>query len=145
MGPACRLPDVARRIARTVEDPVADVPERPSLLAVADIAAWEQHHDVLQILDQLPVRQRQVLAWSLGGYTPTEIGTDLKMTADAVRARLAVHHMHYLSMIVTHSKRTLIGMPGRSVLVDMLGSGTGGHVRGEDVVRVASRFLRARS
>jgi RNA polymerase sigma factor (sigma-70 family) len=79
----------ARRIAQAAEDPVADVPERPSLLAVPDIAAWEQRHDVLQILNQLPARQRQVLAWSLDGYTPTEIAIELKMNADAVRGSLA--------------------------------------------------------
>jgi RNA polymerase sigma factor (sigma-70 family) len=79
----------ARRLADTVEDLVAEVTEQPSLLTVTDITAWEQRHDVLRLLDRLPPRQRQVLAWTLDGYTPTEIGTELNMTAEAVRASLA--------------------------------------------------------
>jgi RNA polymerase sigma factor (sigma-70 family) len=79
----------AQRIARIAEEPVADIPERLSLLAVTGIAAWEQRHYVLWILDQLPPRQRQVLAWTLCGYTPTETANELRMKPEAVRASLA--------------------------------------------------------
>jgi RNA polymerase sigma factor (sigma-70 family) len=79
----------ARRVARIAEEPVADIPERLPLLAVTDVAAWEQRHDVLRLLDQLPARQRQVLAWILNGYTPTEIANELQITPEAVRASLA--------------------------------------------------------
>lgn len=79
----------ARRIAAAVEDPVDQVPEQPSLLTLTNIAEWEERHDVLQLLDQLPARQRQVLAWTLDRYTPTEIAAELKITAEAVRASLA--------------------------------------------------------
>jgi RNA polymerase sigma-70 factor (ECF subfamily) len=79
----------ARRIADVAEDPVADVPEQAtSLLAITDVAAWEQRHDVLHVLDALPPRQRQVLAWTVDGYTPAEIAGELKMSPDAVRASL---------------------------------------------------------
>jgi len=79
----------ARQIACNAEDPVADIPERTSLFGDPDIVAWEQRHDVLQILDRLPARQRQVLAWTLDGYSRMEIAAELRMTAEAVRSSLA--------------------------------------------------------
>jgi RNA polymerase sigma-70 factor (ECF subfamily) len=79
----------ARRIASTVEDLFPDVPEQRSpLLAIGDAEAWEQRHDILRLLSQLPPRQRQVLAWSMDGYTPAEIAEELKMTPEAVRSSL---------------------------------------------------------
>lgn len=78
----------ARRLACVDERPVAEVPEPPSLLTITDVTAWEQRHDLLQVLDRLPGRQRQVLAWTLDGYSPAEIAAELDMTADAVRASL---------------------------------------------------------
>src|SRR5262249_8029152 len=78
----------ARRLAETAEDSVADVPEPGPLLAITDVTAWEQRHDVLRVLDLLPSRQRQVLAWTLDGYTPTEIATELQISPDTVRANL---------------------------------------------------------
>jgi len=83
---ACRL--WARRLACPVEESVADVPEPILLRNLSDVTTWEQRHDVLRILDQLPSRQRQVLAWSLDGYTPSEIAEELRMTPEAVRASL---------------------------------------------------------
>lgn len=78
-----------RRIAEVVEDPVPEMPERTTaLLRITDVAAWEQHHDVLRMLDRLPARQRQVLAWTVDGYTPAEIAAELQMTPEAVRASL---------------------------------------------------------
>lgn len=76
----------ARRIANGLEDPIGDATEIPSLLTVTDVEAWEHQYDVLQIIDRLPMRQRQVLAWTLDGFTPTEIATELEMSAEAVRA-----------------------------------------------------------
>src|SRR5262245_17963896 len=79
----------ARRCARIVEDPVADLPESVGVLwGTTDIAVWEQRHEVLRILDLLPPRQRQVLAWTLDGFPPIEIAAELQMTPEAVRASL---------------------------------------------------------
>jgi RNA polymerase sigma-70 factor (ECF subfamily) len=78
----------ARHVAESVEDSVEVVPEPVLVREVSDVTKWEQRHDVLRILDQLPSRQRQVLAWSLDGYTPTEIASELQMTPEAVRASL---------------------------------------------------------
>jgi RNA polymerase sigma-70 factor (ECF subfamily) len=60
----------------------------PLLRASDDIADWEQRHDGLQLVATLPERQRQVMAWTLDGYTPQEIAEELGITADAVRASL---------------------------------------------------------
>jgi len=80
----------ARRISRILEDPVEDVEQsgRPLLTADLDIAEFEHRHDFLRLLDQLPLRQRQVLAWTYDGATPTEIANKLRITPDAARASL---------------------------------------------------------
>jgi RNA polymerase sigma-70 factor (ECF subfamily) len=79
---------LARRIA-SVEEPVDEVPEPTSLLARPDaIAEWEATHDVLPVLHSLPPRQRQILAWTLAGFTPTDIAELLGLRAETVRANL---------------------------------------------------------
>ena len=60
----------------------------PLLRAPADIAAWEQRHEVLRLLATLPWRQRQVMAWTFDGYQSPEIADELKITPEAVRASL---------------------------------------------------------
>jgi RNA polymerase sigma factor (sigma-70 family) len=71
------------------QDLVGEAPERSALLApLTNVEAWEQRHDVLRVLDYLPPRQRQVMAWALDGYTSLEIADELKITAEAVRASL---------------------------------------------------------
>lgn len=83
----------ARRLAEVgPEQVMAEVPERPSVLTITDVAEWEERHRVLQILDKLKhrPRQRQVLAWSLDGFTPKEIADHLQMTPEAVRSSLSL-------------------------------------------------------
>ncbi|MEV7068855.1 sigma-70 family RNA polymerase sigma factor [Streptomyces collinus] len=78
-----------RRATHVPEDPVDQVPEPTSLLPRPDaIAEWETLHDTLQLVKRLPYRQRQVLAWTLSGYTPSEIAEQLELTSEAVRASL---------------------------------------------------------
>ena len=40
------------------------------------------------MLDLLPLRQRQVMAWTLDGYTPAQIADELQITAEAARSSL---------------------------------------------------------
>lgn len=78
-----------RRIASATEDPIDDPPEHSSLLPSPPSAEeWEQRHEVLRLLDRLPPRQRQVLAWTLNDYTPAEIAGELGITPETVRANL---------------------------------------------------------
>lgn len=77
----------AERLAKLDPVPVEDIAERlPVVPSGADVA--ETKHDILTALQQLPIRQRQVLAWSFEGHTPTEIADQLRMTAEAVRSSL---------------------------------------------------------
>ncbi|MFH9297762.1 sigma-70 family RNA polymerase sigma factor [Streptomyces sp. NPDC017520] len=77
-----------RKVAE-IEDPVEDVPEPTSLLPRPDaIAEWEARYDALLILRGLPPRQRQVMAWTLNGFTPTDIADHLGLSAETVRANL---------------------------------------------------------
>ncbi|MGQ0774516.1 MAG: RNA polymerase sigma factor [Pseudonocardiales bacterium] len=81
--------ELARHIARIEEDPVDDVGERSALLPpLTDVAAWEQQHEVLRVLERLPPRQRQVMAWTLDGYSPAQIADELGITAEAARSSL---------------------------------------------------------
>lgn len=78
-----------RRINSNKEDLVEHVPERSPLLPSSiDAERWEQQHEVLRVLDRLPPRQREVMAWTFEGYTPAEIAVELKITAEAARANL---------------------------------------------------------
>lgn len=81
--------EFARRIASVEEDLVEQIPEPTSLLAGSDaIAEWEYRYDLLPLLRMLPPRQRQVLAWTLDGYTPDDIAQQLRITSEAVRSNL---------------------------------------------------------
>lgn len=86
-GAASRL--YAHRIA-SVETPLENVETAgsPLLAPRTDIDALEQRHTVLRLLNRLPPRQRQVMAWTYDGATPTEIAQALRITPEAVRASL---------------------------------------------------------
>lgn len=60
----------------------------PLISPEMDVDAFEQHHSVLRILDRLPARQRQVMAWVYDGATHTEIADALKISLEAVRGSL---------------------------------------------------------
>ncbi|MFG2947573.1 RNA polymerase sigma factor [Streptomyces adustus] len=79
---------LVRKVA-SVEDPVDDVPEPSALVPRPDaIAEWEARHDVLPMLRSLPMKQGQVMAWTLAGFTPTDIAEHLGLSAENVRANL---------------------------------------------------------
>jgi RNA polymerase sigma factor (sigma-70 family) len=81
---------LARRIARVEERPSEEIAEHTALLRSApDFVVWEQQQDLLRLLNSLPARQRQVMAWTLDGYTPTEIAEELNIDYEAVRGSLA--------------------------------------------------------
>lgn len=81
--------ELARHIASVEEDPAAEIAEHSSLLQpLTNVAAWEQRQEVLRLLELLPPRQRQVMAWTLDGYSPSEIADQLQITAEAVRSSL---------------------------------------------------------
>ena len=79
----------ARRVAR-LEEPVEDAETAgsPLLAPGTGLEAFEQQHSVLRTLDRLPSRQRQVMAWTYDGATPSEIAAELQITPEAVRSNL---------------------------------------------------------
>ncbi|MET9231079.1 sigma-70 family RNA polymerase sigma factor [Lentzea sp. NPDC003310] len=70
------------------EDLVAEPPEPAPPLRGSDLEHWEQQHDMLLLLADLPLRQRQVMAWTLSGFRPAEIAAELGVTPEAVRSSL---------------------------------------------------------
>ena len=78
-----------RRLARVEEVTTAEVAEpSPLLPRPSAIAEWEQRHEVLRLIRLLPPRQRQVMAWTFDGYTPTEIAEALELDPATVRQNL---------------------------------------------------------
>ncbi|MDX8054083.1 sigma-70 family RNA polymerase sigma factor [Lentzea sp. BCCO 10_0798] len=73
---------------RFAEDLVAEPPEPAPPLCGTDIENWEQRHDLLVVLGELPLRQRQVMAWALSEFRPAEIAGELGITPEAVRSSL---------------------------------------------------------
>jgi RNA polymerase sigma factor (sigma-70 family) len=80
----------ARHLATVREYPMDDLHDvgSPLFISDTDIDALEYRHTVLALLDRLPPRQRQVLAWTYDGATNTEITEALKISSDAVRSNL---------------------------------------------------------
>lgn len=75
-----------QRLASLVE-PVADPGAAGSLLFARDTDwdGFEERHRVSPLLEQLPARQRQVMAWQYDGSTIMEIAGALKITPESVR------------------------------------------------------------
>jgi RNA polymerase sigma factor (sigma-70 family) len=66
-----------------------DVTDGMLLLASSiDPVEWASQHEILRLLSQLPGRQREVMAWTLVGYSPSEIARELEISAKAVLASL---------------------------------------------------------
>jgi RNA polymerase sigma factor (sigma-70 family) len=82
--------ELARRIASLEDDTDRQLFARNSLVPESfDGEIWGSRHEVLRMLDRLSSRQRQVMAWTLEGYSPAEIASELHLDFDVVRANLA--------------------------------------------------------
>jgi RNA polymerase sigma-70 factor (ECF subfamily) len=78
-----------RNALHEAELPVAGVPEPTALLPhPEDAEAWLQEQEIMEVLNALPPRQRQVLALTLDGWTPAEIADLLGIHSSAVRSNL---------------------------------------------------------
>jgi RNA polymerase sigma factor (sigma-70 family) len=80
----------ARHLATVHEEPTGDLEPASghSLGADHELRAVEERHAVLRALARLPLRQRQVMAWTFDGATPTEIADNLAIKPAAVRSNL---------------------------------------------------------
>lgn len=79
-----------RKVSDIREIPAATQLEPTSLLPDLDaVEAWEAEQDWLRRIASLPPRQRQIMAWTLAEFTPSEIAAHVSgLTSDAVRASL---------------------------------------------------------
>jgi RNA polymerase sigma factor (sigma-70 family) len=79
----------ARRAAATHEIPTAE-PRRYSgpPAPLTDIEQWEQLSDVAAVLARLPPPQRQVMAWTLVGYKPLDVASELGISPERARSHL---------------------------------------------------------
>ncbi len=83
--------DFIRRNYSTIrETPVAELPDTAAMpdLSVSKVEFRDQEVRVFQAIKALPSRQRQVIAWTLDGFTPAEISRILDIPAGAVRGSL---------------------------------------------------------
>ncbi|MFG3054528.1 RNA polymerase sigma factor [Kitasatospora sp. NPDC048239] len=83
----------SRKLVRAfsrVETSIEELDFEPTsvLPSPGEAAEWERQQEILYLLSGLPARQRQVMAWTLDGYSPTEIAAELGMTSAAARASL---------------------------------------------------------
>lgn len=71
------------------ELPVGEVPEPTTVLPRPEEAeAWLQTQQIIAVLRALPPRQRQVLALTIDGWSPTEIAELFDIAPTAVRSNL---------------------------------------------------------
>ncbi|WP_329266703.1 RNA polymerase sigma factor [Streptomyces sp. NBC_01451] len=71
------------------EQSTGEVPDMPGgICPVAKLALSEESRTVIDAIRQLPPAQRDVLAWSLDGFTAEEIAAALRRTPAAVRQNL---------------------------------------------------------
>jgi RNA polymerase sigma-70 factor (ECF subfamily) len=77
------------------ETSVEDVPDRQGPLAADSVV--ELHDEarcVLAALADLPPKQRQVMAWTIDGFSPAEIARELDVDPAAIRQSLAKARKH---------------------------------------------------
>jgi RNA polymerase sigma factor (sigma-70 family) len=72
------------------ETPVQDVPDHQGPLSAAGaVELRDEACAVLAALADLPPKQRQVMAWTIDGFSPTEIARELGVDPATVRQSLA--------------------------------------------------------
>ena len=74
----------------TQETSVEDVPDGQGPLSAASVVELhDEARRVLAALADLPPKQRQVMAWTIDGFTPAEIARELDVDPATVRQSLA--------------------------------------------------------
>lgn len=74
----------------TQETSVEDVPDRQGPLSAASVVELhDEARRVLKALADLPPKQRQVMAWTIDGFSPAEIARELDVDPATVRQSLA--------------------------------------------------------
>ncbi|WP_084497393.1 RNA polymerase sigma factor [Nocardia amamiensis] len=80
--------ELVRRYSALEQDHI-DEAEYSALLGCAtDVDDWVQSAAYQEALTTLPPRQRQILVWTMQGYSPAEIARELQLKAATVRSNL---------------------------------------------------------
>ncbi|WP_194838606.1 RNA polymerase sigma factor [Nocardia sp. XZ_19_369] len=80
---------LARRMAAIEEDLIAEFGERSAVLAAdSGIDEWIENNHYYRLLRALPPRQRQVMVWTMEGYSSVEIAELLRLNPATVRSNL---------------------------------------------------------
>lgn len=91
--------DLIRYLIGDKEMPTDPIP--PTLLPpdCDTVGEFEASHVTMGYLRRLPDRQRQVMAWTLDGFAPTEIARELGTTPEAVRSSLKIARRKIVEML----------------------------------------------
>ncbi|MFF7895180.1 tetratricopeptide repeat protein [Streptomyces sp. NPDC007907] len=90
---------LVRHIASIEEIPAGRAPNMNPLPGRSNTPEWEEGYKVLELLSQLPPRQRQILAWTLDGYTPDEISAELGVSVASLRSNLLKARRHLAALL----------------------------------------------
>jgi RNA polymerase sigma factor (sigma-70 family) len=78
----------ARAAAIAREMPTETMPDQPDQMSAALAVEWRsEQHEVMAYLQGLALFQRQVMTWTLAGFSDAEIGEALGLSTDAVKQR----------------------------------------------------------
>jgi RNA polymerase sigma-70 factor (ECF subfamily) len=79
---------IARAAAIAQEIPAEAMPDQPDQVSVALAAEWRaEQREVMAQLQALAPGQRDVMTWTLAGFTDAEISEALGLSSDAVKQR----------------------------------------------------------
>lgn len=79
---------IARAAAIEREMPTEVMPNEPDQMTASMAAEWRaEQREVMAHLQALAPKQRQVMTWTLAGFSDNEIGEALGLSAEAVRQR----------------------------------------------------------
>jgi RNA polymerase sigma-70 factor (ECF subfamily) len=83
--------EFTRRSSRNIHETlVADLPDPADARSpsVDKVDLDDQAARVVHMINTLPARQREVMAWTVDGFTPAEIASNLGISSGAVRGTL---------------------------------------------------------
>ena len=93
-------------VPETPTDALPDQPDPASGQGLTPVELGEQERLVLRALAELPVKQRQVMAWTIDGYAPTEIAEALGEDPAAIRQNLRRARKNLASTLAARGKDT---------------------------------------